>query len=145
MMIVGITYRMMLVIPLLLISLFIGGAAGQGFLLDLPWTMEGGNEHRESAVSYDGAADSAARARYFYYSLNEGAMGCYKSQPGTASGTPVSWNGVWIVGTCNNELVGFASAEKLSSMGGPLSKLWTLQIPTSTGQTEPRFTTPVIL
>jgi hypothetical protein len=35
--------------------------------------MEGGNEFRESSVVYDGLADDIATAKFFYYSLNEGA------------------------------------------------------------------------
>ena len=114
--------------------------------LEIPWVMEGGSAWREGAVEYDGAADARGAARFFYYSLNEGFPDCSKNTPDTASATPVSFNGVWIVGDCLNQLVGFASPDGLPAPGGKLAPLWTWVAPLGAGfrLPEPRLTTPVI-
>ena len=98
-------------------------AAGAQLLLDLPWTMEGGTQYRESAVAYNGLANRRGAARYWFYSLNENVLGCDKSVPETASATPVSYESMWIVGTCTNELVFFANPELGSLPSGMLTPL----------------------
>ena len=121
------------------------GVAAQ-LALEIPWVMEGGSAWREGAVEYDGAADARGAARFFYYSLNEGFPDCSKTLPDTASATPVSFNGVWIVGDCLSQLVAFASPDGLPAPGGRLVPLWTWSAPLGAGLRlpEPRLTTPVI-
>lgn len=110
------------------------------------WLMEGGDVYREGYVEYDGSADERGAARFFYYSLNEGSPSCTKDAPDTASGTPVSWGGYWIVGDCRNALLGFKSLDKSTSLGGKLIPTWTFQptLPPGFGLIEPRWATPVI-
>lgn len=128
-----------------LLTSLLSVAMGQ-FELDLPWTMEGGSGFREGVVSYDGAADTTETARYFYYSLNEGITNCSKNTPDTASGTPVYYNGVWIVGDCENNMVGFMSAERTPATvkGGKMTPLWKMPVILGVAYPEPRFATPVI-
>ena len=107
--------------------------------------MEGGNQYREGAVEYDGAADAAGKARYFYYSLNEGIVNCTKDRPDTASATPVSYGGYWIVGDCENNLLGFKSPDSTPTLpGGLLTPAWKLVESLGKTTPEPRFATPVI-
>ena len=111
--------------------------------------MEGGNVWREGSVEYDGFADARGAARFFYYSLNEGAAVCSKNVPDTASGTPVSFNGVWIIGDCSQKLLGFVYPDKLTASGGKLTPAWTWSPPAGSLPggfvlPEPRFATPVI-
>ena len=107
--------------------------------------MEGGTQYREGVVEYDGLADSRGAARYFYYSLNEGFENCAKSSPDTASATPVAYDGVWIVGDCENNLLGFKSPDGSAAAGGKLTPLWKTPVTLSSHSfVEPRFATPVI-
>ena len=45
------------------------------------WLMEGGDVYREGFVEYNGFADAQGVARFFYYSLNEGAISCVSISP----------------------------------------------------------------
>jgi len=110
------------------------------------WLMEGGDVYREGYVEYDGSADARGAARFFYYSLNEGALSCTKDAPDTASGTPVSFGGYWVVGDCINQLLGFKSLDASSASGGKMAPAWTFKptLPPGFGLVEPRWATPVI-
>ena len=108
--------------------------------------MEAGDVYRESFVEYNGAADARSEARFFWYSLNEGAATCTKESPDTASSTPVSYGGYWIIGDCANQLLGFASLDASPSQGGKLTPAWTYRpkLPGGFVLPEPRWATPVI-
>ncbi len=114
--------------------------------LDTGWSMEGGSAFREGVVEYEGYADARGNARFFYYSLNEGFPDCSKNSPDTASSTPVAYGGVWIIGDCMNNLLGFRYADYSSASGGQLTPLWQWNAPVTNGLRlpEPRYTTPVI-